>query len=125
MVAGSCGTTSWWRPTKCGGRKSGVFGVNCHELTFATRGSPRRRRFPAAGGIGRIAGRNGRSGCGPGETGAAWLFAAELTAGIQNVLADEHCKMNGGKPGLGATTIATLLGEPDQAAVLWAISPPE
>ena len=40
-----------------------------------------------------------------------------LAAGIQNVLTDEHFKMNWGKPGLGAITIATLLGEPDKAAV--------
>ena len=44
-------------------------------------------------------------------------LAAGLAAGIENVLADEHCKMNWGKPGLGATTIATLLGEPDKAAI--------
>jgi hypothetical protein len=29
---------------------------------------------------------------------------------------DQHCKMNPDKPGLGAVTIATLLGEPDRAA---------
>ncbi len=40
-----------------------------------------------------------------------------LAAGIQNVLTDEHFKMNWGKPGLGAVTIATLRGEPDKAAV--------
>ncbi len=40
-----------------------------------------------------------------------------LAAGIQNVLTDEHFKMNWGKPGLGAITIATLRGEPDKAAV--------
>jgi hypothetical protein len=44
-------------------------------------------------------------------------LAAGLAAGMQNVLTDEHCKMNWGKPGLGATTIATLLGEPDKAAI--------
>jgi hypothetical protein len=44
-------------------------------------------------------------------------LAAGLAAGIQNVLADEHCKMNWGKPGLGAVTIATLRGEPDKAAI--------
>jgi hypothetical protein len=44
-------------------------------------------------------------------------LAAGLAAGIQNVLEDEHCKMNWGKPGLGATTIATVLGEPDKAAI--------
>ncbi len=44
-------------------------------------------------------------------------LAAGLAAGIQNVLADEHCKMNWGKPGLGATTIATVLGEFDKAAI--------
>ena len=40
-----------------------------------------------------------------------------LGAGLQNVLADEHCKMNWGKPGLGAITITTLRGEPDKAAL--------
>lgn len=44
-------------------------------------------------------------------------LAAGLAAGIQNVLTDEHFKMNWGKPGLGATTIATLRGEPDKAAI--------
>ncbi|UAJ12340.1 hypothetical protein [Polymorphobacter megasporae] len=44
-------------------------------------------------------------------------LAAGLAAGIQNVLIDEHFKMNWGKPGLGATTIATLRGEPDKAAI--------
>ena len=44
-------------------------------------------------------------------------LAAGLTAGVQNVLADEHFKMNWGKPGLGAITIATLRGEPDKAAI--------
>ena len=44
-------------------------------------------------------------------------LAAGLEAGIQNVLDDEHCKMNWGKPGLGAVTIATLRGEPDKAAI--------
>ena len=44
-------------------------------------------------------------------------LAAGLSAGIQNVLTDEHFKMNWGKPGLGATTIATLRGEPDKAAI--------
>lgn len=44
-------------------------------------------------------------------------LAAGLDAGIQNVLTDEHYKMNWGKPGLGAVVIATLLGEPDKAAV--------
>jgi len=44
-------------------------------------------------------------------------LAAGLTAGIQNVLTDEHCKMNWGKPGLGAVTIATLRGEPEKAAI--------
>jgi hypothetical protein len=44
-------------------------------------------------------------------------LAAGLGAGLQNVLADEHCKMNWGKPGLGAVTIATLRGEPDKAAI--------
>jgi hypothetical protein len=44
-------------------------------------------------------------------------LAAGLDAGIQNVLSDEHCKMNWGKPGLGAVTIATLRGEPEKAAI--------
>lgn len=44
-------------------------------------------------------------------------LAAGLKAGVQNVLTDEHFKMNWGKPGPGAVTIATLLGEPDKAAV--------
>ncbi|WP_353403435.1 hypothetical protein [Duganella hordei] len=44
-------------------------------------------------------------------------LAAGLTAGIQNVLNDENLKMNWGKPGLGAITIATLRGEPDKAAI--------
>ena len=44
-------------------------------------------------------------------------LAAGLAAGIQNVLADENLKMNWGKPGLGAVTIATLCGEPDKAAI--------
>lgn len=44
-------------------------------------------------------------------------LAAGLPAGVRNVLMDEHCKMNWGKPGLGAVTIATLLGEPDKAAI--------
>jgi hypothetical protein len=44
-------------------------------------------------------------------------LAAGLAAGIQNVLGDEHCKMNWGKPGLGAVTIATLRGEPEKAAI--------
>lgn len=44
-------------------------------------------------------------------------LAAGLNAGIENVLDDEHCKMNWGKPGLGAVTIATLRGEPDKAAI--------
>jgi hypothetical protein len=44
-------------------------------------------------------------------------LAAGLSAGIQNVLLDEHFKMNWGKPGLGAITIATLRGEPDKAAI--------
>jgi hypothetical protein len=44
-------------------------------------------------------------------------LAAGLAAGLQNVLTDEHCKMNWGKPGLGAITIATLRGEPDKAAI--------
>lgn len=44
-------------------------------------------------------------------------LAAGLEAGLQNVLNDEHFKMNWGKPGLGAVTIATLRGEPDKAAI--------
>jgi hypothetical protein len=44
-------------------------------------------------------------------------LAGGLEAGIRNVLGDEHCKMNWGKPGLGAVTIATLLGEPGKAAI--------
>ena len=44
-------------------------------------------------------------------------LAAGLAAGIQNVLTDEHCKMNWGKPGLGATTIATVRGDPGKAAI--------
>ena len=44
-------------------------------------------------------------------------LAAGLAAGVQNVLTDEHFKMNWGKPGLGATTIATLRGDPDKAAI--------
>ena len=44
-------------------------------------------------------------------------LAAGLSAGIQNVLNDENLKMNWGKPGLGAITIATLRGEPDKAAI--------
>jgi hypothetical protein len=43
-------------------------------------------------------------------------LAAGLASGIQNVLTDEHFKMNWGKPGLGAVTIATLRGEPEKAA---------
>jgi hypothetical protein len=44
-------------------------------------------------------------------------LAAGLTAGIQNVLDDEHCKMNWGKPGLGAATIATIRGDPEKATI--------
>ena len=44
-------------------------------------------------------------------------LAAGLAAGIQNVLTDEHCKMNWGKPGLGAVTIATVRGDPEKAAI--------
>jgi hypothetical protein len=44
-------------------------------------------------------------------------LAAGLAAGIQNVLSDEHCKMNWGKPGLGATTIATVRGDPEKVAI--------
>ncbi len=44
-------------------------------------------------------------------------LAAGLSAGLQNVLTDEHFKMNWGKPGLGAVTIATVRGDPDKAAI--------
>jgi hypothetical protein len=44
-------------------------------------------------------------------------LAAGLSAGIQNVLTDEHCKMNWGKPGLGAVTIATIRGDPAKATI--------
>lgn len=44
-------------------------------------------------------------------------LAAGLAPGLQNVLNDEHFKMNWGRPGLGAVTIATLRGEPEKAAV--------
>lgn len=44
-------------------------------------------------------------------------LSAGLAAGVQNVLTDEHFKMNWGKPGLGAITIATLRGEPGKAAI--------
>jgi hypothetical protein len=44
-------------------------------------------------------------------------LAAGLRAGAQNVLDDEHYKMNWGRPGPGAVRIATLLGEPDKAAI--------
>lgn len=44
-------------------------------------------------------------------------LAAGLSAGFQNVLTDEHYKMNWGRPCLGAITIATLRGEPDKAAI--------
>ncbi len=44
-------------------------------------------------------------------------LAAGLKAGAQNVLNDEHYKMNWGRPGPGAIRIATLLGEPDKAAI--------
>ena len=44
-------------------------------------------------------------------------LAAGLSAGLQNVLLDEHFKMNWGKPALGAVTIATLRGEPEKAAI--------
>ena len=44
-------------------------------------------------------------------------LAAGLAAGLQNVLVDEHFKMNWGKPCLGAITIATLRGEPGKAAI--------
>jgi len=73
--------------------------------------------------LGMTALKNGRDYGTEDEQRFIWLvnaphpLAAGLTAGIQNVLADEHCKMNWGKPGLGATTIATVLGEPDKAAI--------
>ena len=44
-------------------------------------------------------------------------LAAGLSAGLQNVLRDEHCKLSWGNPRLGAVTIATLRGEPDKAAI--------
>ena len=44
-------------------------------------------------------------------------LAAGLDPGIQNVLNDEHFKMNWGKPGLGAVTIATVRGYPEKAAI--------
>ena len=44
-------------------------------------------------------------------------LSAGLSAGLQNVLTDEHFKMNWGKPCLGAITIATLRGAPDKAAI--------
>jgi len=44
-------------------------------------------------------------------------LAAGLAAGLQNVLTDEHFKMNWGKPGLGAMTIATVRGYPEKAAI--------
>jgi len=44
-------------------------------------------------------------------------LAAGLGPGLQNVLTDEHFKMNWGRPCLGAVTIATLRGEPEKAAI--------
>jgi hypothetical protein len=44
-------------------------------------------------------------------------LAAGLSPGLQNVLTDEHFKMNWGRPCLGAVTIATLRGEPEKAAI--------
>lgn len=44
-------------------------------------------------------------------------LAAGLASGLQNVLSDEHFKMNWGRPALAAITIATLRGEPEKAAV--------
>ncbi len=44
-------------------------------------------------------------------------LAAGLAPGLQNVLSDEHFKMNWGRPCLAAITIATLRGEPEKAAV--------
>jgi hypothetical protein len=44
-------------------------------------------------------------------------LAAGLAPGLQNVLSDEHYKMNWGKPGMGAVTVATLRGEPEKAAI--------
>ncbi len=75
------------------------------------------------GELGMTALKNGRDYGTDDEQRFIWLvnaphpLAAGLAAGIQNVLTDEHCKMNWGKPGLGAVTIATLRGEPDKAAI--------
>ena len=44
-------------------------------------------------------------------------LAAGLAAGTQNVLDDEHVRMNWGKPCGGAITIALARGEPDKAAI--------
>ena len=40
-----------------------------------------------------------------------------VLVGRRRFPADENLKMNWGKPGLGAITIATLRGEPDKAAI--------
>jgi hypothetical protein len=75
------------------------------------------------GELGMTALKNGRDYGTDDEQRFIWLvnaphpLAAGLTAGIQNVLTDEHCKMNWGKPGLGAVTVATLRGEPEKAAI--------
>ena len=44
-------------------------------------------------------------------------LAAGLAAGTQNVLDDEHVRMNWGKPGPGAITVALCRGESDKAAI--------
>jgi hypothetical protein len=75
------------------------------------------------GELGMTALKNGRDYGTDDEQRFIWLvnaphpLAAGLAAGIQNVLTDEHCKMNWGKPGLGAVTIATLRGDPEKAAI--------
>src|SRR3981189_2391097 len=75
------------------------------------------------GELGMTALKNGRDYGTEDEQRFIWLvnaphpLAAGLAAGIQNVLTDEHCKMNWGKPGLGAGTIATVREEPDKAAI--------
>lgn len=44
-------------------------------------------------------------------------LAGGLAAGTQNVLDDEHVRMNWGKPAPGAITVALVRGEPDKAAI--------
>src|SRR5258708_25659336 len=44
-------------------------------------------------------------------------LAAGVSARIQKVLDDEHCKMNCGQPSLTAVTIATVRGEPEKASI--------